>query len=158
MNAHPKHWAHCTFHSSGVKFDTHISARLNSLLRIPFSTSVFEMNHHAYVSGFNFSQKKKSMRSWSHYNVCVFVFLANEQNQCGRIMRNIENTRPVLRRGATNKVNKETSTVKKKDGITMCQDGLLPLPGKQLFFFFFFFFLTTVINVHTHVLRSVHYC
>ena len=40
-----------------------------------------------------FPIKKKSMRSWSHCNVCVFVFLPNDENQCGRITRNIEKTR-----------------------------------------------------------------
>ena len=35
----------------------------------------------ACVSGFHFSQK--SMQSWSHYNVCVFVFLPNEQINAG---------------------------------------------------------------------------
>ena len=40
------------------------------------------------------------MRGWSHCNVCVFVFLPNEENQCGWITRNIEKHAQALLRGS----------------------------------------------------------
>ena len=60
-----------------------------------FSVSVYEINgrRSTCVAGFHFSQK--SMRSWSMY-ACVFVFNPNDENQCGRITKNIEKTRPGL--------------------------------------------------------------
>ena len=41
-------------------------------------------------------KKKKSMRGWSHCNVCVFAFLRKEENQRRRITRNINKTHPGL--------------------------------------------------------------
>ena len=48
---------------------------------------------HTCVLGLHFSQKRWI---WSHCNVCVFVYLPNE-NQCECITRNIEKTLPGLK-------------------------------------------------------------
>ena len=50
------------------------------------------------------------MRSWSHFAVCVFVFLPNVHHECGRITRNIEKN--------TLRPNKKKKEEEEKDHFT----------------------------------------
>ena len=97
MKAHtshqwPQYWAHQTFPLQSEKFDVMTTSKAQ--FTPSFSISCLEA-----TSCLRFRTSfltKKSMRSWSHCIVCVFVFLPNEQSQCRRITRNIEKTRPGL--------------------------------------------------------------
>ena len=68
--------------------------------RIPLLPCFCAWIQSSFLCFFPFSQEK-SMQSWSHCNVCVLVFLPNDENQCGRITRNIETTRSGLTRKET---------------------------------------------------------
>ena len=87
-----KNLSYTSIQSTGSTPSISISCAWNPPLCLRFRLSLFA---------------KKSMRSWSRCNVCVFVFLPNDENQCGRITRNIKKTRPGLTVDVEEKLQKK---------------------------------------------------